>query len=118
THERRHPTRQWGRKQRRRMSSVTLPQASAGTALFGLTVLDDASRLVLQQGTFPARYCVLCQECDTGEFVQAGREFFHSSAPGWSREVLSIGRLAESAQSDRNRVRPRPFPLPKKGAPN
>src|SRR5438034_10248640 len=47
-----------GRKQRRRMSSVTLPQASAGAALFGRAVLgplDDASRLVPPRGTFPGR---------------------------------------------------------------
>jgi hypothetical protein len=47
-----------GRKQRRRMSSVTLPQASAGAALFGRAVLgplDDASQLVPPRGTFPGR---------------------------------------------------------------
>src|SRR5438105_13792974 len=45
-----------GRKQRRRMLSVTLPQASAGAALFGRAVLgplDDAS--VPPSGTFPGR---------------------------------------------------------------
>src|SRR5262249_20502333 len=50
------------RKQRRRMSSVTLPQASAGAALFGRAVLgplDDASRLVPPRGTFPGRLRVL-----------------------------------------------------------
>jgi len=47
-----------GRKQRRRMSSVTLPQASAGAALFGRAVLgplDNASRLVPPRGTFSGR---------------------------------------------------------------
>src|SRR5262249_60946151 len=43
-----------GRKQRRRMSSVTLPQASAGAALLARAVLgplDDASRLVPPRGS-------------------------------------------------------------------
>src|SRR5262249_36061911 len=47
-----------GRQQHRRMSSVNLPQASAGAALFGRAVvgpLDDASRLVPPIGTFPGR---------------------------------------------------------------
>src|SRR5262245_7664899 len=50
-----------GRKRRRRMSSVTLPQSSAGAALFGRAVLGglDVPRLVPPSGTFPGRLRVL-----------------------------------------------------------
>src|SRR5262245_36453410 len=51
-----------GRTQRRRMFSVTLPQGSAGAALFGRAALGplyDASRLVPLRGTFPGRLRVL-----------------------------------------------------------
>src|SRR5262249_6714594 len=63
-----------GRKQRRRMSSVTLPQASAGAALFGRAVpgrWDDASHLAPLRGEpSPCGFASLCRQRDNGEFVQ------------------------------------------------
>src|SRR5262249_52647138 len=65
-----------GRKQRRRMSFVTLPQASAGAALFGRAVpgrLDDASHLAPLRGKpSPCGFASLCRQGDNGEFVQWG----------------------------------------------
>src|SRR5262249_54257220 len=68
-----------GRKQRRRMSSVTFPQASAGAALFGRAILgplDDAWRLVPPKGTFPGGFASLCRQCDIGELVRGMAIFF------------------------------------------
>jgi hypothetical protein len=63
-----------GRKQRRRMLSAALPQASAGTALSGRAVLgplDDASRLVPPREPSPG-FASLCRQCDRGQFRSGG----------------------------------------------
>src|SRR5260370_41316365 len=56
------------------MSSVTLPQASAGAALFG-RVVSDASRPFPPQER-PRSRVPVCRQCDRGGFVQGRKEEF------------------------------------------
>src|SRR5262245_11944887 len=67
-----------GRKRRRRMSSVTLPQSSAGAALFGRAVLGglDVPRLVPPSGTFPGRLRVLMSTMRQWENCSGGAAIF------------------------------------------
>src|SRR5438034_8026115 len=78
-----------GRKQRRRMSSVTLPQASAGAALFGRAVLgplDNASRLVPPRGTFSGRLRVPYVDNATMGNLFRGGYFFAWQGQQWCQE--------------------------------
>src|SRR6266511_4037361 len=66
------------------MSSVTLPQASAGAALFGravLTVLDDASRLVLRQEPSPRGLASYVKNATVGDLFRAISRFRARAEP-------------------------------------
>jgi hypothetical protein len=82
-----------GRKQRRQMSSVTLPQASAGAALFGRAVLgplDDASRLVPPRGTFPGRLRVPMSTMRQWGICSGGSGYFFA----WQGTAMVPGATA------------------------
>src|SRR6266540_5755772 len=88
------------------MSSVTLPQASAGAALFSravLTVLDDASRPVLRQEPSPRGLASCVKNATVGDLFRANRNFFRGSAPGPNQPQ------SKGAQNGSLALRPVPF---------
>ena len=94
-----------GSKQRRRKQSANRPQALAGTS-FGRAVPepDGASRQVLRQRTFPARFCVLSRKCLSGGFVQPGTHFSTTEAALPRRTPVRFADWIEPKQGERRRV--------------
>src|SRR5438034_10330029 len=81
------------------------PQALAGTS-FGRAVPepDGASRQVLRQRTFPARFCVLSRKCLSGGFVQPGTHFSTTEAALPRRTPVRFADWIEPKQGERRRV--------------
>ena len=99
-----------GSKQRRPKRSATRPQALAGTS-FDRAVPgpDGASRQVLRQGTFPARFRVLCpingpaaEEFHFAHISQFGTGFSCGNGVG-SFQVVAVSGALKKIEEERSK---------------